>query len=83
MSFFAKIVFGMLSLCWAWPAFAIDSYRYLHVNIETPWAIFIFLFGLVFAPMILSVVIYWRYALKKGDAPESETKDKVEDDKHA
>ncbi len=48
-------------------AWALDSYRYLHVTIDTPWLIFVFLFFLVFAPMILSVVLYWRAALKKRE----------------
>ncbi|MDQ6991553.1 MAG: hypothetical protein Q9M11_07475 [Mariprofundaceae bacterium] len=61
----SKIIFSLISLCWAMPALAVDSYRYMHVNIETPWAIFVFLFGLVFAPMILAVVLYWHYAMKK------------------
>ncbi len=46
-------------------ALALDSYRYLHVTIDTPWMIFVFLFFLVFAPMILAVVLYWHTALKK------------------
>jgi len=57
----------MLSLGWAMPAWAMDSYRYLHVSIETPWAIFVFLFAMVFTPMVIAVVLYWRHALKKDD----------------
>ncbi|RLL52876.1 hypothetical protein D8Y20_06410 [Mariprofundus sp. EBB-1] len=57
----------ILSLCWAMPAWAVDSYRYLHVSIDTPWAIFVLLFFMVFAPMVLAVVLYWRYALKKDE----------------
>ncbi len=53
------------SLLLANSAWAVDSYRYLHVTIDTPWAIFVFLFFLVFAPMILAVFLYWRYALNK------------------
>jgi len=79
MSIFSKLIYGAISLLWAWPAFAVDSYRYMHVNIETPWAIFVFLFGLVFAPMILAVVLYWRYALKKDDDQD----DKHENNDHA
>jgi len=51
----------------------------MHVNIESHWEIFVFLFGLVFAPMILAVVLYWRYALKKDD----EQDDKHENNDHA
>ncbi len=59
-------------------AWAVDSYRFLHVTIDTPWFIFIFLFFLVFSPMILSAIIHWRNALKrddKDDEDESETED--------
>jgi len=53
-------------------AWALDSYRYLHVTIDTPWLIFVFLFFLVFAPMILSVVLYWRAALARRKEGEEE-----------
>lgn len=53
-------------------AWAVDSYRYLHVTIDTPWIIFVFLFFLVFAPMILAVILYWRNALQdRKEAEES------------
>ncbi len=41
-------------------ALAIDSYRYLHVGIETPWLIFLFLLGTVFVPFVLMGVLIWR-----------------------
>jgi hypothetical protein len=41
-------------------ALAIDSYRYLHVSIETPWVIFLFLLVAVFVPFILMLVLMWR-----------------------
>ncbi|OIO70193.1 MAG: hypothetical protein COW19_08280 [Zetaproteobacteria bacterium CG12_big_fil_rev_8_21_14_0_65_55_1124] len=57
-------------LCfWSSEAMAVDSYRYLHVTIDTPWMIFVFLFFLVFAPMILSAIIHLRNAMR-GDKPE-------------
>ena len=65
MKFLRTIVLVFLTVCWADAAWAVDSYRYLHVNIDTPWAIFVFLFFMVFAPMVLAVVLYWRYAMKK------------------
>jgi len=61
-------------------AWAVDSYRFLHVTIDTPWFIFIFLFFLVFSPMILSAIIHWRSALKRDD--EDEEKSDKEEDKH-
>ena len=53
--------------------FAIDSYRYLHVSIETPWMIFLFLLVAVFVPFILMVVLMWWRAMRKPiPAPKSE-----------
>ena len=54
----------------ATPAFAWDSYRYLHVSIQTPWTIFLFLLVAVLSPFILMVVLVWRFAGRKdeGDA---------------
>ncbi len=56
---------------------AIDSYRYLHVTIETPWLIFLFLLPAVLAPLILMAVLYWRFAGRKKDHLEE---DKGHDD---
>ena len=54
---------------------AVDSYRYAHVTISTPWYIFIFLLMGVFAPFILMAVLAWRVAMRK---PESENTDNNE-----
>ena len=48
--------------------FAIDSYRYLHVSIETPWMIFLFLLVAVFVPFILMLVLMWRRPIDKSTA---------------
>lgn len=45
-------------------ASAADSYRWLHVTIDTPWAIFIFLLPMVLTPLVLMAVLYWRFATK-------------------
>ncbi|MDR2877720.1 MAG: hypothetical protein LBV36_06770 [Chromatiales bacterium] len=50
------------------PAFAFDSYRYLHVTIDTIWYIFIFLLLILMVPFILMAVLYW-WTLRH---PESE-----------
>lgn len=63
------IVFG-LSLFTANSCYALDSYRFLHVTIETPWTIFIFLLLTIFAPFILMAVLVWRYAERKVDPEE-------------
>jgi hypothetical protein len=46
---------------------AVDSYRFVHVTIATPWYIFIFLLMGVFAPFVLMAVLAWRNATRKLD----------------
>ncbi len=51
---------------------ALDSYRYLHVTIDTPWSIFLFLLIGVFAPFILTAVLVWRHSGdKKPESPDN------------
>ena len=45
---------------------AVDSYRFVHVTIATPWYIFIFLLMGVFVPFILMAVLAWRNAVRKS-----------------
>jgi len=59
-----------LMLLHADAGFAIDSYRYLHVSIETPWTIFLFLLVAVFVPFILMVVLMWRRPTDKPQAAQ-------------
>lgn len=46
---------------------AVDSYRFAHVTIATPWYIFIFLLGGIFAPFVLMAILAWRSAMRKID----------------
>lgn len=46
---------------------AVDSYRYLHVTIETPWSIFLVLLPMVLAPLILMAVLVWRYTERRAE----------------
>ena len=46
---------------------AIDSYRFMHVTIATPWYIFLFLLMGVFSPFILMAVLAWSSAARKTD----------------
>ncbi len=58
-----------------WPASshaAVDSYRYLHVTIDTPWSIFLVLLPMVLAPLILMAVLVWRYAERRSDAEQQQ-----------
>jgi uncharacterized membrane protein YesL len=45
---------------------AADSYRFLHVTIDTPWAIFIFLLAFIMIPFVLMAMLYWHFAFKKS-----------------
>lgn len=45
---------------------AVDSYRFFHVTIDTPWLIFIFLAFLVLFPFVLLAILYWYFAFKRG-----------------
>lgn len=56
-----------LALSWIDSSYALDSYRFLHVTIDTPWAIFIFLLFMIFVPFILMAVLVWRYVERKVD----------------
>jgi len=49
---------------------AVDSYRFAHVTIATPWYIFLFLMLGVFSPFVLMAVLAWRNAMRKT-TPES------------
>lgn len=56
------------------PAFAVDSYRFMHVTIETPWLIFLGLLVVILFPFILTAVLHWYYAVKKkSEAPTAST----------
>lgn len=46
---------------------AVDSYRFAHVTIATPWYIFIFLLGGIFAPFMLMAILAWRSAMRRSD----------------
>ena len=41
---------------------AADSYRWFHVSIDNVWAIFIFLLPMVLFPLLLMVILYWRFS---------------------
>ena len=55
--------------------YAADSYRFLHVTIDTPWAIFIFLLFIVMFPFVLMAILYWYFAFQKSN----ETNGKAEE----
>ncbi len=58
-----------------WPEMsqaAVDSYRYLHVTIDTPWSIFLLLLPMVLAPLVLMAVLVWRYAERRAEGDQGE-----------
>jgi hypothetical protein len=55
--------FGLLEASLAQAS--VDSYRFAHVTISTPWYIFIFLLMGIFAPFILMAILAWRNATRK------------------
>lgn len=61
-----------LALFWVDSSYALDSYRFLHVTIETPWAIFLFLLSMIFVPFVLMAVLVWRYAERKADSKKEQ-----------
>ena len=69
-----------LSLSLVNMSYAVDSYRFLHVHIDTLWYIFLFLLAILFVPFILMAVLTWHYADRKTDLKE-EQKISVESDK--
>lgn len=68
---------GLLLFLFTQNVFAVDSYRFMHVTIDTPWIIFIFLLCIIMVPFILSAVLYWYFAFKKNqeeDQAQAENK---------
>jgi len=61
-----------LSLSMVKMSYAVDSYRFLHVHIDTLWYIFLFLLAILFVPYILMAVLSWHYAEKKDDLKEQQ-----------
>ena len=53
-------------------SYAVDSYRFLHVHIDTLWFIFLFLLGIIFVPFILMAVLTWHYAESKVEPKEQQ-----------
>ncbi|MFQ5486877.1 MAG: hypothetical protein ACE5ET_00340 [Gammaproteobacteria bacterium] len=60
-----RLLLGALGLLFSSSVLAVDSYRYLHVTIETPWLIFLFLLPIVLSPFIIMAILYWRFASRK------------------
>ncbi|KXW55548.1 hypothetical protein LHV13_01705 [Ferrovum sp. PN-J185] len=71
ISYLLVFYVGLIAAIASQSAYAIDSYRYLHVTIDTPWSIFLFLLIGIFAPFILMAVLIWRYSTRYKSDEES------------
>ena len=67
---FIRWVVICLTLFWTNSSYAIDSYRYLHVTIDTPWLIFLFLLMAVLTPFVLMAILVWRFAERRVEPEE-------------
>lgn len=70
------IVFYVLMLPMA-TVHAVDSYRYAHVTIDTPWNIFLFLLVIILLPFILMAILYWHFAIKGAKEKKEQAMEKV------
>jgi hypothetical protein len=61
-----KRLASLIALMAFMPTAMADSYRYMHVSIDTPWSIFIFLLFAVLMPFILMAILYWRNAMRRN-----------------
>lgn len=65
-------VLGM-ALFWMNTSYAaVDSYRYLHVTVETPYTIFLFLLAGILAPFLLMGILVWRFIGRKPSEDEQQ-----------
>ncbi len=76
MKYFERVFLFLVFLALPLEVWAADSYRWLRVTIETPWAIFIFLLPMVLIPIVLMAILYWRYAGRPTGANDIELKKK-------
>lgn len=60
-----------MALFWANESHAaVDSYRYLHVTVETPYTIFLFLLAGILAPFVLMGILVWRFIGRKPETTD-------------
>ena len=68
---------AVLMMAFSDAALALDSYRYLHVTIDTPWFIFLFLLPIVLSPLILMAILYWYFTIQKSKKKDKDDLEKV------
>lgn len=76
-NFVTRLLVFLAVLCGATTAQAsVDSYRFAHVTIATPWYIFVFLLMGIFAPFVLMAVLAWMNAVRKSEQDETDANHK-------
>lgn len=71
MRWYLKQLFPLLLVLQAQTAFAVDSYRYMHVTFNTLWYGFIALLAVILLPFVLMAVLAWRFSGKRAAAREA------------
>lgn len=66
---------GTLAFMLIAPSVMADSYRYMHVTIDTPWMIFLFLLVIVLMPFILMAILYWHNAMRKNKEQDAKSEE--------
>lgn len=66
MKVFCSRLAGFFAMLLFMPVAMADTYRYMHVTIDTPWLIFIFLLVAVLMPFILMAILYWHNAMRRN-----------------
>ncbi len=56
----------MMVLLQSRAGFALDSYRYMHVSLNTIWYIFIGLMVVILFPFVLMAYLAWYYSNRKA-----------------
>lgn len=56
----------MMVLLQSRASFALDSYRYMHVSLNTIWYIFIGLMIVILFPFVLMAYLAWYYSSRKA-----------------
>jgi len=59
-----SLILGLMLFSVQDSVFAAEGYRYMHVTIDTPWTIFLFLLVIVLFPFLLMAILYWYFAFK-------------------
>jgi len=62
-----------LLFSWIDTCYAVDTYRYVHVSIDSVWTIFLFLLAFVLAPIVLMGALVWYSARRKKNLKKEQS----------